>query len=388
MSERPASTLDKVKRALTRDRALPPGEVAAKAVRFAMAIAIAPVYLRDCDEVGSRVRTVGRPSIQNLGRMTLGRDGIINSTPFAVRLSTSPRGEIAIGRHFIFNYGASIASDARIELGDRVTLGPYARVCDYEGEPAGGPAPVVLEDDVWLTIRVTVKKGVRIGAGTIVTAGSVVTEDLPAHVIAGGVPARVIKPRDPKGASEAPENGPPSRLHGLARLAGGAIDATVGRARLHGADSVGADPSVRGHTRIHNLGTLAIGSRFRLQSSPEESHLVTGPRGRLLIGDDVSIASGAAIDAEERIEIGHRVSIGEVAMIMDTNFHGTDDFMGASTTSPVVIGDDAVIGSHVTILKGSTIGRGARIAPHSVVSGNIPAGTYAAGVIARVIAGG
>jgi acetyltransferase-like isoleucine patch superfamily enzyme len=168
-------------------------------------------------------------------------------------------------------------------------------------------------------------------------------------------------------------------------MATSAADSVVGRLRLSGADALGASPIVRGHARIHNLGSIVIGSRFRLGSHPAQSHLVTGPRGHLVIGDDVAIASGAAIDAEERIEIGNRVSIGEVAMIMDTNFHGTDDFMQASSTAPVVIGDDAVIGSHVTILKGTTIGPGARIAPASVVSGVIPAGAYAAGVLARVI---
>jgi maltose O-acetyltransferase len=385
MAGRPSSTLDKIKRALARDRGLPPIELAAKAARFAVARASAPVHLRHCDEVGARVRTVGRPSVENLGRIRVGPDAIINSIPFAVRLATSPRGSIEIGRHFIVNYVASIASDASVVLGDRVTVGPYARVCDYEGDPAGAPAGVVIGDDVWLTIRVTVCKGVRIGAGTIVTAGSVVTQDLPPHVIAGGVPARVIRGRGKPPAAGAEEAGGPSRLHALSRMAMSAADGVIGRLRLSGADTLGDSPVVRGHARIHNLGSIVIGRRFRLGSHPAQSHLVTGPRGRLVIGDDVAIASGAAIDAEDLIEIGNRVSIGEVAMIMDTNFHGTDDFMQASSTSPVVIGDDAIIGGHVTILKGTTIGAGARIAPGSVVSGVIPPGAYAAGVLARVI---
>jgi acetyltransferase-like isoleucine patch superfamily enzyme len=53
--------------------------------------------------------------------------------------------------------------------------------------------PVVIEDNVWLSMHVTVLKGVHIGAGTIVAAGSVVSRDLPAGVIAGGIPARVLR---------------------------------------------------------------------------------------------------------------------------------------------------------------------------------------------------
>ncbi len=51
---------------------------------------------------------------------------------------------------------------------------------------------IILEDDVWLATGVSVMAGVRIGRGTIVAAGSVVTHDLPAGVLAGGIPAQVI----------------------------------------------------------------------------------------------------------------------------------------------------------------------------------------------------
>jgi acetyltransferase-like isoleucine patch superfamily enzyme len=52
---------------------------------------------------------------------------------------------------------------------------------------------IVLERDVWLATGVTVLAGVRIGAATVVAAGSVVTRDLPPGVLAAGVPARVIR---------------------------------------------------------------------------------------------------------------------------------------------------------------------------------------------------
>ena len=54
-------------------------------------------------------------------------------------------------------------------------------------------APIQIEDDVWIGARCQILKGVHIGARSIIAAGSVVTKDIPADVIAGGNPCKVIK---------------------------------------------------------------------------------------------------------------------------------------------------------------------------------------------------
>jgi maltose O-acetyltransferase len=53
--------------------------------------------------------------------------------------------------------------------------------------------PVIVEDDVWIGRNVVVMPGIRIAKGAIVGAGAVVTKDIPAYAIAGGVPAKVIR---------------------------------------------------------------------------------------------------------------------------------------------------------------------------------------------------
>lgn len=55
-------------------------------------------------------------------------------------------------------------------------------------------APIVIEDHVWIGCNVTILKGVTIGTGAVIAAGSVVIRDIPAHTLAAGVPARPIKP--------------------------------------------------------------------------------------------------------------------------------------------------------------------------------------------------
>jgi maltose O-acetyltransferase len=54
-------------------------------------------------------------------------------------------------------------------------------------------APIVLEEGVWLGVRVIVLRGVTIGAGSVVGAGSIVVRDVPPRSLAAGAPAKVIR---------------------------------------------------------------------------------------------------------------------------------------------------------------------------------------------------
>ena len=56
--------------------------------------------------------------------------------------------------------------------------------------------PVVIGDDVWIGERAMIMPGVRIGKGSIIAAGAVVTHDVPDYAVVGGVPAKVIKMRN------------------------------------------------------------------------------------------------------------------------------------------------------------------------------------------------
>ena len=53
----------------------------------------------------------------------------------------------------------------------------------------------MIEDNVWIGAAVKVLDGVTIGEGSIIAAGAVVTADIPPYVIAGGMPAQVIRSR-------------------------------------------------------------------------------------------------------------------------------------------------------------------------------------------------
>lgn len=67
-----------------------------------------------------------------------------------------------------------------------------------------GDRPIVVEDDVWIGARCICLPGVRIGKGSVIGAGSVVTKSIPGYSVAAGNPARVIRSRG---------QGPSSREH-------------------------------------------------------------------------------------------------------------------------------------------------------------------------------
>ena len=190
--------LAKVIASVRRDTDLPVREKLGKAARYVAATVTGPFFLRDCDSVGARARTRGRPRIENLGSIEIGEDVQLNSSFSPVLLSTGPGGVLRIGDQVDMNFGTSVSANVRVEIGSRVAIGPYVTIADHVDAPSNGarPAPVLIGDDVWLAARVRVLPGAIIGAGTVVTAGSVVDRELPPGVIAGGAPARVLRDRN------------------------------------------------------------------------------------------------------------------------------------------------------------------------------------------------
>jgi FkbH-like protein len=191
-------TLERILRGLERDRALPLPSRLVKGGRFVAASALAQLYLRDCTRVGARPRTLGRPRIGNQGVITAGDDLILNSTFVPSELEAGPAGRVELGHDVAINFGTLIAAQARVTLGDRVSVGPYCVIADHDHAGAGAeaPRPIEIADDVWLASRVTVLPGARIGKGSVITAGSVVSGTISPGVVAGGNPARTVRALD------------------------------------------------------------------------------------------------------------------------------------------------------------------------------------------------
>ena len=162
------------------------------------------------------MRVVGRPLIENQGHIEIGARTRLVCNFAPVELRTGPSGTIRIGGEGSINFGTVISAAERVTIGERASIGPYCIVSDTElgetDEARGASAqPIEIGDDVWLASRVTVHPGARIGQGAVITAGSVVAGEIPARVVAGGNPARVLRHLDGTGpiarAGEAPSLG-------------------------------------------------------------------------------------------------------------------------------------------------------------------------------------
>jgi maltose O-acetyltransferase len=115
--------------------------------------------------------------------------------------------QIRIGSGTFANLGLTILDVARVTIGDDVQIGPHVQLLTAAHPLEPGPRrdrweyakPIVIEDNVWLGGGVIVCPGVTIGENTVVGAGSVVTKDLTANVLAVGSPARVLRTLDGQG---------------------------------------------------------------------------------------------------------------------------------------------------------------------------------------------
>lgn len=146
--------------------------------------------------------------------------------PRTIEVLGNDSGRILLGDDVSIDTGARlhVANEATLRVGDRVGIGPYNFLnafddltigddamlsplvnvnCANHGlersrpmrEQYGTYGPVSIGSDCWIGAMVVVLRGVSIGRGSVIGAGSVVTKDVPEYVIAAGVPAKVIRER-------------------------------------------------------------------------------------------------------------------------------------------------------------------------------------------------
>lgn len=139
-----------------------------------------------------RVQMHGRPSVHRYARggtVSLGRRVELYE---GVRFNLQSAGaKIEIGDDTFVNYRSEFWATSSIKVGRRCAISAHVVILDDDHHSGTPAAPVVIGDDVWIGIRATVLRGVIIGDGAIVAAGSVVTRSVPPRTLVAGVPAKV-----------------------------------------------------------------------------------------------------------------------------------------------------------------------------------------------------
>ncbi len=115
------------------------------------------------------------------------------------------RGEIKIGSFVTLNSGVHLVSFDSITIGDDTLIGEFTSIRDanHGTDDLSTPmrsqshvaTPIRIGRNVWIGRGCCILKGVTIGDGAVVAANSVVTKDVPANTIVGGVPAKPIRAR-------------------------------------------------------------------------------------------------------------------------------------------------------------------------------------------------
>jgi len=157
-------------------------------------------WLRACASVGAEPYLVGKPTVDSYrGQLRIGDRFRLGSRPVASHLVAGPGAILHIGNDVSIGYGAAVAAIQHVHIGDGTRIGPFVIIMDTNFHGASGDQsiqhdcrPVRIGDGCRIGSRVTIARGVTIGDGAEILAGSVVSSAIPPGVCAAGGRARII----------------------------------------------------------------------------------------------------------------------------------------------------------------------------------------------------
>lgn len=144
-----------------------------------------------------------------VGSLHLAKGAILEVEAFDVyagsRINVNAGAKLSLGSGYL-NHDSVIDCFSSITVGRGVVISQRVVIRDSDNHAISSTengesksdekpveAPIIIQDHVWIGMNVIVLKGVTIGEGAVVAAGSVVNKDVPPHCLVAGVPAKVVK---------------------------------------------------------------------------------------------------------------------------------------------------------------------------------------------------
>ena len=151
-----------------------------------------------------------RTALLRRSGISIGPKSLVQGPLLVTGRDENPGLQLSIGSYTLLSGALHCDIGATIRIGDRVRIGHNVTLLTVDHQVGSGEmrsgktkyGPIEIGDGAWLASRVVVLPGVRIGAGAIVAAGSVVTRDVPDNTLAIGVPARVVRNLNADAGSE------------------------------------------------------------------------------------------------------------------------------------------------------------------------------------------
>ena len=155
---------------------------------------------RQTKQLGKGLSIVGWPVVINEGNLVIGNDVQLISDYQPTRLAVGQQAELRIGNGTVIN-SSIIAAQRQIIIGEHCRLAPFVHFMDSDFHDVGDrladgkSGPIIIGDRVVIGAHTLILRGVTVGDGAELLPGSVVTKDIPAGALAGGVPAKVMERR-------------------------------------------------------------------------------------------------------------------------------------------------------------------------------------------------